>query len=153
MISETLNVVEMDSVEIERWLSSLDGPTLFDPKLWANLRVLVQIQPEGDILPVRARYADNQNYNIGVNYYTSDSPQWYALPDIAASALLTGRTARVLRAVRIDSSPQLAPSLSPVSLRGEIKIDPRTEGFFRRIIEQRRASRRATTYPRLSATA
>jgi hypothetical protein len=140
MTSDSVQAVETDPAEIERWVGSLDGDTLLDPERWPYLRVLVQIKPDGDILPVRARYGDTQSYGIGVNRYTTPVPQWYALPDVAASALLTGYPARVLRALRIEGSTRRACGLRPVWLRGKVKIDPRQEDFFRRVIEQRKLS-------------
>jgi hypothetical protein len=140
MTTDRVQAVETDPGEIERWVGSLDGDALLEPGHWPYLRVLVQIQPDGDILPVRARYGDTQSYGIGVNRYTTPGPQWYALPDVAASALLTGRPARVLRVLRIEGSTRRARGLRPVSLRGTVKIDPRHQDFFRRVIEQRKLS-------------
>ena len=138
LMTSGVRAVETDPAEIERWLSGLDGDKLFDPARWPELRALVQIKADGDILPVRARYGATQSYNIGVNRYTSPSPQWYALPDIAASTILTKRPPRILRAIRIERPARRAPALTPVRLRGEVEIDPRREDFFRRVIEQRK---------------
>lgn len=147
MTSNTVKAVETDPRAIEQWLGSLDADSLLDPKHWPYLRALVQIEPIEDILPVRARYGDTRSYGIGVNHYTSPTPQWYALPDVAASALLTGCPARVLRALRIEGSPRRARGLKSVRLRGEVDIDPRSEDFFRRVIEQRKLSGRRTDLP------
>ena len=61
---------------------------------------IVQVLPEDDILPVRAHYGEDKNvYNIGLNYVTSGIPLWYALADVIASKLLTGKTPKILRAI------------------------------------------------------
>jgi hypothetical protein len=104
--------------------------------MWHQLVGVVQIVPEGDIVPVRAHYGGEAAWQIGVNPLTSRMPQWFTIPDVVASILLTGRVPQVLRAVRL--TPQgVASALCPVRLRGEILIDPRTQDFFRAAIEER----------------
>ena len=45
---------------------------------WPQLRCLVEVEPDGDILPVRAAYDSVAlDYGIGVNPYWSDGPAWY----------------------------------------------------------------------------
>ncbi|MGH9194609.1 MAG: hypothetical protein ACRD1T_02580, partial [Acidimicrobiia bacterium] len=108
----------------------------FDQALWPDLPTLVQLQPDGDILPVRARYEEGrQSWQIGVNPLWSD-PRWYTLADAVDSKVLTGRAPRVLRAIAFRPEGTLAV-LRPLRLRGEILIDPITEDPFRRVIEER----------------
>lgn len=46
----------------------------------------------GDILPIRAHYDPvGGDLGIGVNPYHLDRPVWYALPDVIAATILTGR--------------------------------------------------------------
>ena len=59
--------------------------------------MFARVKPDGDILPTRAKYSlESNDYQVGLNhlYATSDDSKdalWFALPDLAASVLLTGR--------------------------------------------------------------
>ena len=116
---------------------TLDGT--FDPALWPELRGFAQVVPEGDVLPTRAHYEGGATgWQIGVNPLTSARPLWYALPDLAASTLLTGRPPRILDAFRLVPGGRLG-GLGPVALRGEVPVDPAADDFFAAVIERRAA--------------
>lgn len=121
---------------------TLDG--CFDPAFWSQLRFFALVQPAWDILPVRARYNPASDAtSIGVNPLWSDTPVWFAGPDLVASFLLTGRFPMVLRAVEVVPDGRQA-GLQPVLLRGQIPIDPIQDDFFRRVIEARHALKTRT---------
>lgn len=119
----------------------LDAPNLaercFDPDLWTRLHVLVEIDPNGATLPVRALY-DNvtDSWGIGINPYQSDRPCWYPLADVIAAHLLDGPNPIVHRAIRLEPTGQLT-DLKTVELCGEIPINPAREDFFRAVVEHR----------------
>ena len=51
-------------------------------------------------MPVRAAYDPaSGDYGIGLNPFRSDGTAWYALADLVASVILTGRVPTVRRAV------------------------------------------------------
>ena len=84
----------------------------------------------------------SDGFQVGLNHlYASrdDSKDalWFALPDLAASVLLTGRVPTIVEAFRIVPKGQLA-SLRPITLRGAVPIDPRRDDFFRKVIEERK---------------
>ncbi len=108
-----------------------------DPDLWRELPALVQINPDGDVLPVRARYGKSRSWRIGSNPLCASEPMWYALPDVIASKLITGRAPDIIRAIGFEPSDRQR-GLKPVRLRGEIEVDPRKDDLFRAAIEQRR---------------
>jgi hypothetical protein len=98
--------------ETKNLLSKLDLNSLTDPSLYPRLVIIVQILPDGDILPARAHYGENKSvYNIGVNYLTSTVPLWYTLPDVIASKLLTGKVPKILRAI----------SFRPVGIQNDLQ--------------------------------
>lgn len=98
---------------------------------------LVEVQPEGAILPVRAPYAPHaSDPGIGVNPLRYDGRLWYMLPDVIAAALL-GNSPRIVRAVRVRPVG-VQPGLRPVRLRGGREIDPRTADPFVAMVEERR---------------
>jgi hypothetical protein len=114
----------------------------FDPATWKRLHVLVQVDPNGATLPVRARYdTASDDYGIGINPYRSDRAQWYPLADLIAARLLDGPTPTVLRAFRFTPHGQ-ATGLSTVRLAGEIEINPLRDDFFAATVEQRARTRR-----------
>ncbi len=86
--------------ETKKLVSGITLNTLTNPSLYPKLVTIGQVQPEEDILPIRAHYSeDTSAYNIGLNYLTSEEPLWYTLAEVIASKLLTGKTPRVLRAI------------------------------------------------------
>ncbi len=136
-----------DTDEVSRFLEAVDLAACFDPTTWRHLPVLVQVAPAHDILPVRARYdGQGSSWQIGINVLSSDEPRWYALPDVIASKLLTGRTPRVLRALRLVPVGR-SPGLQRVRLRGTVEVDPSARDFFLSVIEERK---RVASRPALS---
>ena len=70
---------------------------------------------------------------------SSDDPKdglWYAWPDLVASVLLTGKAPRIVEAFRIEPIGK-AKGLKPIQFRGQVPIDPRTQDFFKVVIEER----------------
>jgi hypothetical protein len=113
---------------------------LLDPAVWRrDIGVtLVEIQPEDDILPVRAKYDPTSgDYGIGVNPYHLDGSAWYALPDVLAATILAGgKHPRVIRAVRLVGQGT-QPGLKAVTLRGDRELDPLRDDPFLAMIEER----------------
>jgi hypothetical protein len=73
------------------------------------------------IFPVRTVY-NGTTQNIGVNYFTSKEPFWFAGPDIVASILLTGKVPRIRKAIAVSPHGK-QEGLRSVSLRGMVEID------------------------------
>ncbi len=120
----------------------VDGITRADlkaPSTWGRLATLVAIHPEGDILPVRARYAGQQQAaTIGLNHLTADAPLWFTLADVVASKLLTGRTPEIVEAIAFAPEGQ-QDDLRPINLLGrpEYRVDPTCDDLFKRVIDMR----------------
>lgn len=120
---------------VQKLLNTVTLDTCFDPATWSHVVGIAKIRPQGDILPVRAKY-NGKSWNIGVNYCTTDEELWYAIPDLVASVILTGQVPEVLDAI-IFQPVGVASNLHPVMLRGAVPVDPATDDFFRLIIEER----------------
>lgn len=121
----------------------LDGVRLADLQkqdTWKSLLVLLRVQPEGDILPVRAKYGVKQDasYTIGQNYLTSKEPLWFTLADCIASKLRTGKSPKVLEAITFTPGP-VQTNLKPVAIAGnpDYWIDPTQDDLFKRLIQLR----------------
>jgi hypothetical protein len=109
-----------------------------------KLAFFALIQPEGDIFPVRTVYGDGQTVdqtNIGLNPLTSNAPVWSAGPDVVGSALTTGRPPKILRAIRIEPIG-VQKGMKSVTL-GTGSIDPYTDDFFRKVIEERKGKQKS----------
>jgi len=124
------------SVEPRKWLDKC-----FEREIWPQLRFFALVRPDKDIFPVRAPYNpnDRDRLNIGLNYFTSDKPIWFAGPDIVASIILTGRVPKILKAIRIVPHGQ-QPGMKSFNLRGAVKVDPYRQDLFKTLIEQRKAN-------------
>ncbi|WP_135604818.1 hypothetical protein [Methanococcoides sp. NM1] len=135
MIAESL---EMNVVtdEIKGMLNNLNLNYLQDKDNWKEFVVMVKLQPDNDILPVRMDYKDNNTgYNVGVNYLTSDNELWYALPDIIASVLLTGKVPEIIEAIRYVPKG-VQKELRKSKILG-IDIDPSKDNLVQILVEER----------------
>jgi len=104
---------------------------------WSQLAVLVQVQPKRDLFPVRAKYPQTETATIGLNFLTSDDPLWFTLADVLVSKILTGRTPKILSAIRFEATER-QEGLCPISVAGET-IDPTKDNFYRSLIIHRNA--------------
>jgi hypothetical protein len=134
--------IEHGQQEITEFLNKVTPDLLFTRDAWKHLVAFVQIIPDGDILPSRSKYsAASNDWQVGVNHIYSDaanpSALWYALPDVVASVILTGRVPKLVDAFRLKANGK-AKELRSVRLRGAIDIDPRQKDFFRVVIEERK---------------
>lgn len=128
--------VEDATGEVQSLLARFTLDDGFDPDVWSRFVGLVQMAPDGDLLPVRAPYAGGATWQIGVNPLTCREPVWVTLPDAVASTLLTGKPPIVLRAIRLVPRGT-NPDLRPVALRGTVLVDPCTRDFFAAAVEER----------------
>lgn len=123
--------------DTQDFLDRIERDNFQSKATWKQLRTLVQLCPDEDVLPVRAKYNGKIN-TIGQNYLTSEQPLWYNLADVVASKILTGKTPRISRAITFEpGSPQ--PGLKPIDLFGDpaFRVDPRNEDVFNRLIDLR----------------
>jgi hypothetical protein len=140
-----IRIVEHCQQEIIAFLQRLTASPadLFNPETWRQLTAFVRVVPDGDILPSRGRYnAESNDWQVAVNHLyadRNDSSQalWFSLPDVAASVLLTGRIPNIVDAFRIKARGRLN-GLKSCMLRGVVRVNPRTQDFFRVVIEERK---------------
>jgi hypothetical protein len=144
LCAERLSVV--DATDAVRRL--LDDRKLLErcltQELWRELGVtLVELEPEGDLLPVRARYdPDSDDYGIGLTPFSYKGRLWYALPDVVAAVILSpleygsAKVPRIVRALRLEPAG-VQEGLRSVRLRGGRLIDPLEDDPFVRMIEER----------------
>lgn len=130
--------------QARRLLDEIDIDDLQHQSFWQGLTVLVEVSPDDDLFPVRAKYGTETHYTIGVNRLTSDPTQWYTLADCIAAKLLTGKAPKIVRAIRFRPG-ELQAGLKPFQIAGrrKFRIDPAKDDFYRRLIDLRTETKRA----------
>lgn len=126
--------------QVQAFLSDVAVADLQHPKAWREMRALVQVLPDADIFPVRARYGQEQMATIGLNYLSADRPLWFTLADCVASKLLTGRAPKVIQAIRFE--PKTAQTrLRSIAVAGneQYLVDPAVDDFYKSVIDLRRS--------------
>lgn len=112
------------------------------PETWRKLHAIVQIKPDGDILPVRTAYSPQSekkhHLTIGLNHLTSDKPLWFTLADLLVSKLLSGEVPKIEKAIIFEPGP-VQDYIRPINLLGreEYTLDPRKEDMFIQLINMR----------------
>jgi hypothetical protein len=144
-IATSIQVTECTE-DVRQLLESVTLDDCFNPDIWPQLVGFALVEPDGDVLPVRASY-DGKTWGIGVNPITSSEPLWYSLADCVDSKLTTGKAPKVLRAVRlvpvgIDSR------LRSVRLRGSVEVDPMVKDPMMTMVEERQRVKKDTTLPK-----
>ncbi len=135
IIAESLEMQDVTN-ETREMLSKVNLAYLQNNKNWKDFVVMVKIQPDKDILPVRMDYkGSGTGYNVGINYLSSDSKLWYALPDIIASVILTGKVPNIVEAVRFIPKG-IQKGLRKSQILG-IDIDPEKDNFVQVLVEER----------------
>jgi len=126
------------TTQVRRFLNDIKIEDLQDPETWRQLRVLVKVQPDADVFPVRARYEEGDQHTIGLNYLSSEEPMWFTLADCVTSKLFTGKTPKVLDALRFEPVGTQA-DLTPIDIAGnpDYCVDPHTDDLYRRVIDLR----------------
>lgn len=123
------------TTEVRAMVDQITTSDLQSQAAWSNLATLVQVEPDQDVLPVRACYGENDTPNIGLNFLSADEPLWFTLADVIASKILTGKPAKIVQAIRFQPK-NLQSDLRAVPVAGET-LDPRTSDFYRDLIDQR----------------
>ena len=141
VIAKEIRVRGECASKIQSLLEHICVDDLFNPDTWKNLTAFVRILPNGDVLPSRGMYNPETNdWQVAINHlYATEASDalWFSLPDVVASVILTGKVPKILDAFILEPHGVL-PGLRPVKLRGDIEVDPRTQDFFKRVIEERK---------------
>lgn len=124
--------------EVTDFVNTVTHDDLRKKETWAGLDAIVQIEADEDILPIRAKFDNKLAYNIGDCYVTAGNGLrlWYALADVINSKLRTGKTPKIVRAIKFIAVGK-QEGLQPIALFGKI-IDPFKDNMFEAVIEQRK---------------
>ena len=133
---------KVDGVEntekVQAFVDAIKIEDLSDKTNWQKLNSICLIQPDKDILPIRAKFFNNITYNIGINHITSEEPMWYALADVVSSKILNGKTPKILMAISFHASG-VQKRLKPITLIGGQTVDPNVDDFYIRLMNYRQA--------------
>jgi hypothetical protein len=108
---------------------------LLDKGLRPRLRFVALIRPNGDILPLRAKY-DDETQNIGFNYAYGSDTIYYTGFDLATSVLLTGNIPVIESAFKVVPHGKQA-NLRGIHIRGEVPVNPIEDDFYQFVTEKR----------------
>jgi hypothetical protein len=135
-IAERVEWVE-ETQAIRHQLEQLRPAAFFDPGRWRDLCWFAEIIPNGDILPLRAKY-DGISQRIGHNVLHAREPMYFAGPDLVASMILTGQVPEIRRAWRLRPAG-VQKGLNSIRLSNGVLVNPRESDFFVKLIEQRKS--------------
>jgi len=124
----------------EKTRKFLNNITLDDvnkKETWKSLVTICKIVPDDDILPVRSDYGHKNSTNIGLNHLksTDGTSIWYALPDLVASKIMSGKTPIILEAISFVPEG-IQDGLHDVEVLKGITVK-QGEDFIKKIIEER----------------
>jgi len=120
--------------EIRKFVDSFDVSQIRDKSTWAKLQVMVQIEPDGDILPIRAKFGQKHAWNIGICKISGNNLLWYSLADILASKIY-GKAPKILKAIRFVPVG-IQENLKEIDFHG-VYINPYKDDLFKKLIEYR----------------
>ncbi|WP_268541332.1 hypothetical protein [Candidatus Nitrosotenuis cloacae] len=121
--------------EITQFIDKFTIQDVQKPEIWTRLQGIVQIEPESDVLPVRARYGNKHVWNIGVNHLASKAPLWYSIADVLTSKLYTGKTPKIIHAYKFFPDG-MQKGLKSINIQG-IQINPYKDDLFKKLVEYR----------------
>lgn len=105
-------------------------------KIWRRFRCLVKINPKNDFLPIRTNYNNSAERTVAIQMIKgSDVPLYYALPDVIASKLITGKSPEILEGIEFIPNPP-CKNLSKTSIFG-LEIDPKKVNLHKFLVEKR----------------
>lgn len=135
VIADKIQYVD-DTENVRRFIEAFTFADALDRDTWTQLNVLVEIELDGDILPVRTKYAgEDGTFNIGVNRITMNESVYYFLPDVLASKLLTGKTPKTKRAIRFIPEG-IQEGLTESEVYG-VHVNPKEDNLIKVLVERR----------------
>jgi hypothetical protein len=124
-------IVATDATEeVKKLLDQVDLPDVLSPEMWPRLVGIALVRPDGDELPTRAWFAGPGDVpRVGLGRLSCDRLLPYALGDLVAAKVLTGKVPEVVSAWRLVGEGE-NPKLRVVRLGGQVRFDPRVDDFW-----------------------
>jgi hypothetical protein len=110
------------------------------PGFWKQLRWYALVEPCEDVVPFRARFGkrDDSDPTLGWDFLTSKQPVWITGPDAVAAKLMTGKSLKILKAIKVTPH-RVQPGLKPVKLYNQLEMDPLRDDLAVKLVELRAA--------------
>jgi hypothetical protein len=110
----------------------------FRPAFWKRLRWYALVEPNEDVVPVRAKFSQRADSDptLAWNFLTSKQPIWMTGPDVIAAKLMTGKPLKILEAIKIVPHG-VQPGLVPVKLYSQLEVDPLRDDLAVKLVELR----------------
>lgn len=130
--------------ETAQFLEQITIAELQQPETWRKLCTIVQVLPNDEIYPVRAKYSYDSQYTIGSNHLISEKPLWFTLADCISAKLLSGRSPKIIKAISF-APMDVQTDLAPVNIAGDetYRVNPYEGDFFKRVIDLRNTTKKA----------
>jgi hypothetical protein len=141
LCAESLGFTDF-TVDARKMLERARLDDCFRPAFWKSLRWLALVEPNEDVVPIRAKFGQQPDSDptLGWNFLTSKQPFWTTGLDVIAAKLITGKPLKVLKAIKVVPRG-VQPGLVPVKLRSQIKVDPRRDDLAVKLVELRSSVR------------
>jgi len=112
----------------------------FRPTFWQQLRWFALVEPQGDVVPMRAKFGKSEDSDptLGWNFLTSTQPFWVTGLDAIAAKLTTDKPLKILKAIEVVPHG-VQRGLAPVKLYGQLEVDPRRDDLAVKLVELRHA--------------
>ena len=110
----------------------------FRPEFWKQLRWYALVEPQADVVPMRAKFArsGDSDPTLGWDFLTSKQPIWVTGLDAIAAELMTGKPLKIIKAIVVIPHGVQA-GLVPVRLYGQIEVDPLRDDLAVKLVELR----------------
>lgn len=136
LAAERLTFVE-DTEAIRNFVESVTLDDLCRSETWPRLAALCWIEPAGEILPVRASFAERggaDRFTLAMPERHGDGPVVVYLADVVLAKLLSGRAPAIIRGERIV--PEERRKLRKARLVGGASFDPERDQLFTTLVEE-----------------
>jgi hypothetical protein len=110
----------------------------YRPAFWKQLRWFALVEPNDDVLPMRAKFGQREDSDptLAWNLLTSGQPIWVTGLDAVAAKLMTEKPLKILRAIKVIPHG-VQSGLVPVRLYGQLQVDPRRDDLAVKLVELR----------------
>ncbi len=118
--------------------ASLDD--CFRPAFWKHLRWYALVEPNDDVVPIRAKFGRRADSDptLGWDFLISKQPIWMTGPDVIAAKLMTGKPLKILEAIKVVPHG-VQHGLVPVKLHSQLRVDPLRDDLAVKLVQLRSA--------------
>ena len=116
--------------------ASLDD--CFRPAFWKQLRFFALVEPNEDVVPMRAKFGlrAESDPTLAWNFLTSKQPFWTTGADVVAANLMTGKPLKILKAIEVVPRG-VQPGLVPVKVYSQLEVNPLRDDLAVKLVELR----------------